>query len=99
MTQQMTTTVPVFNRLDRMGKALDHAGLTTQEMAEYLGVQRETISRWLNGRSTPSTGMLRAWALRTQVPYEWIESGERACRDSNPKPSGWSYGTLQAAAA
>ena len=81
-------TVPEFSRTDRMALALRHARLTNQDMADYLGVKRETVSRWVNGRSTPSLGMLRLWAIRTEVPLEWLEVGElRARRDSNPQPS------------
>ena len=69
-------TVPEFDRTDRMALALRHAGLTNQDMADYLGVTRETVSRWVNGRSTPNRGMLRLWAMRTGVPLEWLETGE-----------------------
>jgi len=68
-------TVPEFDRMDRMALALRHARLTNQDMADYLGVTRETVSRWVNGRSTPNLGVMRLWALRTEVPLEWLETG------------------------
>jgi transcriptional regulator with XRE-family HTH domain len=83
--------VPEFNRTDRMALALRHAGLTNQDMADYLGVTRETVSRWVNGRSTPNRGMLRLWAIRTGVPLLWIETGaiELPRLDSNQQPFGY----------
>ena len=82
-------TVPHFDRTDRMALALRHARLTNQDMAEYLGVTRETVSRWVNGRSTPNKGMLRLWAIRTGVPLVWLETGEELPRlDSNQQPFG-----------
>lgn len=67
--------VPEFDRADRMRKALRVAGISVQEIAEYLGVARNTVSTWINGRIDPSTQTMRLWALRTGVPYEWLLTG------------------------
>ena len=45
-------------------------------MAEFLGVARNTVSTWINGRIEPSTQTKRLWALRTGVPFEWLDTGE-----------------------
>ena len=58
-----------------MRKALRHAGLSVQEMADYLGVTRGTVSTWINGRIEPSTQTLRLWSLRCGVDYEWLSTG------------------------
>ena len=89
---------------DRMRKALRSSGTGVAEMADYLGVSRNTVGTWINGRITPSTQTLRLWALRTGAPYEWLANGEaphpdgpdgglEACaiRDSNPEPAGLEY--------
>ena len=68
--------VPQWDLADRMRKALRHAGVGVQEMAEYLGVGRNTVSTWINGRIRPSTQTLRLWALRCGIPLEWLTSGE-----------------------
>ena len=80
--------VPQFDRTDRMALALRHSRLTNQDMAEYLGVARETVSRWVNGRSTPNQGMLRLWAMRTGVPFEWLQTGEVRHEGLEP-PTRW----------
>ncbi|WP_432794425.1 helix-turn-helix domain-containing protein [Rhodococcus ruber] len=51
-------------------------------MAEYLGVARNTVSTWINGRIEPSTQTLRLWALRTGVPFIWLQTG------TAPSPDG-----------
>lgn len=63
---------PEWDLADRMRKALRHAGLGVQEIAEYLGVARNTVSNWINGRIEPSTQTLRLWALRCGVDYGWL---------------------------
>jgi transcriptional regulator with XRE-family HTH domain len=46
-----------------------------QEMADYLGVARSSVSNWINGRVQPSTPALRLWAMRCGVSYEWLAGG------------------------
>jgi transcriptional regulator with XRE-family HTH domain len=79
----MTTVVPEWDLADRMRKALRESGVSVGEMAEYLGVYRSTLSKWLGGVTTPKAGMLRLWAMRTGVDFEWL----CAARDSNPEPA------------
>ena len=80
--------VPEFGLADRLAKALQVANVSNQAMADYLGVSRNTISAYVNGRGTPKRAYLLLWALRTGVDREWLETG-RTRRDSNPKPSDW----------
>lgn len=64
--------IPEWDLADRMRKALRHAELGVQEVADYLEVNRNTVSNWINGRITPSTQTLRLWALRCGVSYGWL---------------------------
>ena len=77
------TGIPEWDTADRMRKALRDADLGVQEMADYLGVARNTVSTWINGRIPPSTQTLRLWAARTQVSYRWLCHG-----DNGPHPPG-----------
>ena len=68
--------IPEWTRGDRMRKALDHAGLTVQDMADYLEVTRQAVGTWVNERRAPSKATMRLWALRTGVPLQWLETGQ-----------------------
>ena len=65
-------TVPAWDVADRMRKSLRHADLGVQDMSAYLGVARNTVSTWINGKIVPSKTTLMQWALRTGVPFEWL---------------------------
>ena len=88
MSEQPATPANVrrWDVADRMRKALRHAGIGVQEIAAYLGVSRNTVSTWINGRIEPSTQTLRLWALRTGVPYPWLLAG-----DTPQPPASWGF--------
>jgi Putative ATPase subunit of terminase (gpP-like) len=60
---------------DRLAKSLQLSGLSVQQIAELLEVNRNTISSWLNRRAVPSPPALMVWAQHTSVPYEWLRTG------------------------
>jgi transcriptional regulator with XRE-family HTH domain len=64
--------VPAWDVADRMRKSLRHADVGVADMGAYLGVARNTVSTWINGKIIPGKQTLRLWALRTGVPYEWL---------------------------
>lgn len=66
--------VPQWNLADRMRKALTDAEISVQDMADYLEVNRSTVSRWINDSIEPSAQTLRLWALRCGVSYDWLTS-------------------------
>ena len=77
MTEQTTMTspspaVPEWDLADRLRKALRTSGIGVQEIADYLGVARNTVSTWINGKIVPSKQTQRLWALRCGVPFEWL---------------------------
>ena len=77
-----------FDLADRMRKSLRIADLGVAEMAEYLGVSRNTVSTWINGRITPSVQTQRLWAIRTGVPLAWLQTGVLAPRDPDDDGGG-----------
>jgi len=68
--------VPEFHLGDRLAKALDVAGISYQEMADYLGVSRNTIGNYIHMRTPVTVGTLRLWAFKTGVRMEWLQSGK-----------------------
>lgn len=65
-----------FDQADRLGKALRLAGMTSGEMAQYLGVHRNSVTNWVHGHNSADKRTLMLWALRTGVPLQWLEKGE-----------------------
>lgn len=65
-----------FNRPDRLRKALEVSGVSATDMAAYLDITRFTVSRYINGKTEAPLQTVRLWALRTGVPFEWLQTGE-----------------------
>jgi transcriptional regulator with XRE-family HTH domain len=71
----MTVFAPVWDVADGMRKALRTTnGFSVQDIAAHLGVSRNTVGNWLNGRVRPDDRTLIAWAQLTGVPYRWLAS-------------------------
>ena len=56
--------------------ALEHGEVSVSEMADELGVHRNTIGGYLHGRTRPSRATLRVWASVCRVSFRWLESGD-----------------------
>lgn len=69
------TTVPRWTLADRLAKARHHCGYTQGELADRLGISRNSVSNYESGTTVPRRLVLRAWAEECAVPVEWLESG------------------------
>lgn len=69
---------PFFTLGDRMRKAMQVAGVSNQDMADYLGVSRNTISNLIHDKVPAKRQTIMLWALRTGVALSWLESGTMA---------------------
>jgi transcriptional regulator with XRE-family HTH domain len=65
-------TLPPLTLPHRLRIAREHAHLEQHQLATALGVSRNTISRWETGSHPPSLGMVRLWAIETQVDLQWL---------------------------
>lgn len=77
---------PVLLR-HRLRIAREFAGFEQDELAELIGVSRNTISNTEVGRVKPRRITLRAWAFHCQVPLSWIELGAELPHPPNGPPS------------
>lgn len=68
-------TIPLLSLPWRMKMSLDVAGISVGEMAERMGVDRNTIGNWINGRIVPRSAFLRVWADECQVDLRWLTEG------------------------
>lgn len=60
---------------DRLRKAREDAGLSQAELADRIGISRNTVGNAELGDRTPLLVTLRAWAEVTAVPIEWLQTG------------------------
>jgi DNA-binding XRE family transcriptional regulator len=75
-TQPDTTHIPQWTAGDRFRKAREDAGLTQQELADELSVDRNTVSAYESDqRKRPMRSVVKAWAMRCGVPAEWLTTG------------------------
>jgi transcriptional regulator with XRE-family HTH domain len=65
--------VPEWTLGDRLRKARIWAGLTTDEMAAELDVTTRTVTNYESDHTRPRRPVIALWALRTGVPFEWLD--------------------------
>ncbi len=63
--------------------------LSVEEIAEHLGVSKESIYRWLERGKIPSHRVGKQWRFQTDEVNEWVRRGEA----SDDKHQG-KYGSL-----
>lgn len=73
--------IPAWTLGDRLAKALKHADLDQQQMAEHLELSRNTISNYINDHTRPKRSVVWDWAVRCGVPPTWLATGEIDLRD------------------
>lgn len=63
------------NISDRLNKSLKYAGMSHNEMAEYLEIHRNTLGGYCTGKTEIRSVLLRLWAMRVCLPVEWLRDG------------------------
>lgn len=49
--------------------------LSVEEIAIYLGVSKDTIYNWINGKNMPAQKIGRFWKFKKDEVDEWVKSG------------------------
>jgi transcriptional regulator with XRE-family HTH domain len=75
---------------DRLRKARETAGLSQAEIAEALGVQGGSVSRFEHDHQALRRSYLLAWAMATGVDLDWLRYGDQ---DFDGDPGGASTPT------
>lgn len=47
---------------------------SVEEIAEYLGVSKDTVYAWINKRGMPAHRIGRLWKFKTDEVDEWVRS-------------------------
>jgi len=89
--------VPKFDELDRLRKARESIRLDQAELAEKLGVARNTVGRWETGKTPVTKMVFSAYALATGVPIEWLITGIDTTSDRGPDDLAMVAGDVQRA--
>lgn len=78
--------VPEWTRGDRLRKARELTGLGQEAFGDETGISRRSISDYEGDKAVPRKPVMMAWAFRTGVPLEWLETG--ATPQGDPGPEG-----------
>lgn len=98
MTEQTAGATPEFTLGDRLRKARELMGMDQAPFAEHIGVSRGTVSNYERGLTEHYKPIvLRAWALASGVPLEWLESGTPPTNAPTPPDGGEALRRLTAA--
>lgn len=81
--------IPAFTIGDRLRKAREVTGLDQATFAAEAGISKNTVSNAETGARRPSRLVVRAWAMRSGVPVEWLETGQAPAGE--PGPDGGKY--------
>ena len=78
MTTQIWNTgdIPVFTIGDRLRKARELTGLSQGDFAAEIDISPRSVSNYESEAVAPKRLVLKAWAMRTGVPFEWIVNGD-----------------------
>lgn len=55
--------------------------LSADDVAEHLGVTKDTVYAWIAERGMPAHKVGRLWKFQTSEVNEWVRSGGAAERD------------------
>jgi len=57
---------------------MDDRWLSVDEIAEYLGISRDTVYTWLNTRDLPGHRIGRLWKFKRDEVDDWVRAGKAA---------------------
>ncbi len=52
--------------------------LSVNDIAEYLGIRRETVYKWLERKDMPAHKVGRLWKFKRDEIDQWVRSGKAA---------------------
>lgn len=62
---------------------MDDRWLSVDEIAEYLGVSRDTIYTWIDGKDLPAHRLGRLWKFKREEVDSWVKSGSASDRQEH----------------
>ncbi|WP_425528549.1 methylation-associated defense system helix-turn-helix domain-containing protein MAD1 [Xanthomonas campestris] len=65
--------------------AMSDRWLSVEEIAEYLGVSKDTVYAWISKRNMPAHRIGRLWKFKSEEVDEWVRSGGAAENEGRGK--------------
>ena len=62
--------------------------LSVEEIAEHLGVSKDSIYAWINKKRMPAHRIGRFWKFKVDEVDEWVRSGGAADTENSEKKGG-----------
>ena len=87
MSQMHTYADLAENLVDRMHRAMRISDMSTQELADKMGVHRNSVRNYLTGRRQPNRPA-HCLGFATGVPLTWLETGHINGDPGEPSPVG-----------
>ena len=69
-----------------MLKGSEERWLAVEEIADYLGVKRDTVYKWIERKQLPAHKVGSLWKFRKDEVDDWVRSGKAANADKSRKP-------------
>lgn len=63
-----------------MAGTMDDSYISVEQIAEYLGVSRDTVYTWITGKGMPAHRLGRLWKFKKAEVDAWVKSGGAAGR-------------------
>jgi len=65
--------------------AFEERWLSVDEIAEYLGVSKDTVYGWINSRGMPAHRVGKLWKFKKADIDDWVKSGGASEKSVNNK--------------
>jgi excisionase family DNA binding protein len=60
--------------------------LSVEEIADYLGLKRDTVYKWIDRKKMPAHKVGVLWKFKRDEIDEWVRSGEAGDPNASQKP-------------
>ena len=71
---------------DRLRMSRTEKGYSQEQLAEALGVSRQSITKWETGIAYPKIRKLRMLSIRLEKSLDWLLSDERSELEEGEEP-------------
>ena len=66
---------------------MENRWLSVDEIAEHLGIKRDTVYRWISERQMPGHKIGRLWKFKEREVDEWVRNGGATVSQANNETS------------